>query len=154
MENYIIRYARKEDYKAVEVIMKQVQDLHINWRPDIYKQADVILPQDMFDEAVDEERFVVAEADEKVIGILCFVHRHIEFPHQVTRDILYVDSLAVDEDYRGKGVGHLLLDFVKCIAKEKNFDGIELQVNAKNSRAKQMYESYGFTEKSINMELK
>lgn len=37
--------------------------------------------------------------------------------------------------------------------KNDRYDGLELQVNAKNSAAKVMYESYGFTEKSINMEL-
>ena len=36
---------------------------------------------------------------------------------------------------------------------EKNLDGIELQVNAKNNAAYEMYKKYGFTEKSINMEL-
>lgn len=42
---------------------------------------------------------------------------------------------------------------VKEIKAEKNLDGIELQVNAKNKAAYEMYRSYGFTEKSINMEL-
>ena len=36
---------------------------------------------------------------------------------------------------------------------EKNMDGIELQVNARNGAAYEMYKRYGFTEKSINMEL-
>lgn len=36
---------------------------------------------------------------------------------------------------------------------EKNMDGIELQVNARNRAAYEMYKKYGFTEKSINMEL-
>lgn len=42
---------------------------------------------------------------------------------------------------------------VKEIKAEKNLDGIELQVNAKNKAAYEMYRSYGFTEKSIHMEL-
>lgn len=33
-------------------------------------------------------------------------------------------------------------------------DAIELQVNAENKAAKAMYEKYGFSDKSINMELK
>lgn len=36
---------------------------------------------------------------------------------------------------------------------EKNMDGIELQVNARNVTAYEMYKKCGFTEKSINMEL-
>jgi len=42
---------------------------------------------------------------------------------------------------------------VKEIKAKKNLDGIELQVNAKNKAAYEMYCNYGFTEKSINMEL-
>ena len=42
---------------------------------------------------------------------------------------------------------------VKKKKEKKNLDGIELQVNAKNKAAYEMYCNYGFTEKSINMEL-
>ena len=48
---------------------------------------------------------------------------------------------------------NLLFEKVKKIKKKKNLDGIELQVNAKNKAAYEMYCNYGFTEKSINMEL-
>ena len=44
-------------------------------------------------------------------------------------------------------------EMLKDLKKEKHFDGIELQVNAKNVAAYEMYKKYGFTEKSINMEL-
>ena len=36
---------------------------------------------------------------------------------------------------------------------EKNMDGIELQVNARNRAAYEMYKKHAFTEKSINTEL-
>lgn len=82
-----------------------------------------------------------------------FTYRHVGSDKQVKRDVLFIDAMAVDEAYRGKGIGHQMFDVVKQIAKEKQLDGIELQVNARNAKAKAMYESYGFTEKSINMEL-
>ena len=59
-----------------------------------------------------------------------------------------------DEAYRGKGIGHQFFDKVKQLKAEKGCDTIELQVNAKNKMAYEMYRNYGFTEKSINMELK
>ena len=46
-----------------------------------------------------------------------------------------------------------VFDFIKELKKAKNLDGIELQVNAKNYAAYEMYKKCGFTEKSINMEL-
>ena len=44
-------------------------------------------------------------------------------------------------------------DKLKEIKEAKKLDGIELQVNARNTMAYEMYKKYGFTEKSINMEL-
>lgn len=71
----------------------------------------------------------------------------------MTKDTIFIDVMAVEKNYRGRGIGHQLFDFVKALVEEKHLDGIELQVNARNVSAKKMYESYGFTEKSINMEL-
>lgn len=68
-------------------------------------------------------------------------------------ETFFVDSMAVDEKYRGKGIGHAFFDFLKKLKNQKGYDGIELQVNAENKAAYKMYLDYGFTEKSINMEL-
>lgn len=148
-----IRTAKVEDYNAVEAIMKQVHKLHVGWRPDVYKQQETILPLDEFKQAIQEQAFFVAEGEGKVVGILGLMYRHVETPVHVTKDIIFIDSMAVDEPYRKKGVGHAFFDFLKELKKEKGYDAIELQVNARNKGAYDMYRNYGFTEKSINMEL-
>lgn len=148
-----IRNARLDEYQTVEAIMKQVQQMHIDWRPDIYKYSETVLPVEVYRQAVNEGAFFVAEYDGNVAGILFIIFRHIEKPNQVTRDILFIDSMAVDEKYRGKGIGHAFFDFLKDLKQQKGYDGIELQVNAKNKAAYKIYSDYGFTNKSINMEL-
>jgi hypothetical protein len=40
--NCEIRKARWEDYESVIRIMNQVQKMHVEWRPDIYKMCDEI----------------------------------------------------------------------------------------------------------------
>ena len=67
--------------------------------------------------------------------------------------MIFVDDLAVQEEYRGHGIGTKLLTAVKEKVRAEQLDGLELQVNARNTAAKRMYEKFGFTEKSINMEL-
>ena len=148
-----IRNAKPDEYKAVEKIMKQVQQMHINWRPDIYKYNETVLPLEIYEQAVKDKTFFVAEYEEHVAGILFIMYRHIENPIQMTRNIIYIDSIAVDEKYRGKGIGHAFFDFLKDLKNQKGYDGIELHVNAKNEAAYKMYTDYGFTNKSINMEL-
>ncbi len=148
-----IRNAKPDEYHTVETIMKQVQKMHIDWRPDIYKYSGTVLPLEVYEQALKDEAFFVAECAGTVAGILFIVCRHIESPSQVTRDIIFVDSMAVDEKYRGKGIGHAFFDFLKDLKCQKGYDGIELQVNAQNTAARKFYSDYGFTDKSVNMEL-
>lgn len=42
---------------------------------------------------------------------------------------------------------------MKDKVKQEHLDGLELQVNSRNTAARKMYEKLGFTEKSINLEL-
>ena len=138
-----IRNAQPDEYQTIEIIMKQVQQMHIDWRPDIYKYNETVLSLEIYKQAVNERTFFVAEYDGNVAGILFIIYRHIENPNQVTRNIIFVDSMAVDEKYRGKGIGHAFFDFLKNLKNERGYDGIELQVNAKNKAAYKIYSDYG-----------
>ncbi len=151
--NCIIRKAKTDDYESVNAIMGQVQQMHIDWRPDIYKPIDPVITKESFEKTISDDTFYVADSDGKVVGILGLNFRHIETPYHVTRDVIFIDSMAVDANYRGQGIGHLFFEKMKELKKQKGLDGIELQVNAKNIAAYEMYKNYGFTEKSINMEL-
>lgn len=148
-----IRNAQPDDYETVEAIMRQVQQLHVGFRPDIYKYSETVLPPEVYAQAVADGTFFVAEYGGRAAGILFIIYRHIESANQVTRDVIFVDSMAVDEGFRGMGIGHAFFDFLRELKRQKGCDGIELQVNAKNSAARKMYADYGFTDKSINMEL-
>ena len=148
-----IRRAETADYDSVEAIMKEVQQLHVDWRPDIYKPAGTGYSRDYFERLVAEKRLMIAESDGAVAGLLSFMYRHIESDKQVTRDVIFVDDLAVKEEYRGRGIGTQLLNQMRGKVTVEHLDGLELQVNARNIAARKMYEKFGFTEKSINLEL-
>ncbi len=149
----LIRLAGTDDYPQIEAIMQQVQSLHVNLRPDIYKVVCTAIPEEELAKGIEQQSFYVAEADNKIVGILSFLHRSVRGAHQVAREVLFVDTMAVDAPYRGKGVGKAFLAFLKKIKEERGFDGTELQVNARNKAAYDIYRSWGFTEKSINLEL-
>ncbi len=151
--DFTVRKAEMKDYESVIKIMNQVQQMHVNWRPDIYKPNNSIIPIEIFAKLVEDDTFFVAEADGIVIGIMEIIFRHIETPVHITRDMIVIDSMAVDEKYRGMGIGHLFFEKAKQIKEKKHCDGIELVVNSKNKAAYEMYSKYGFTGKSINMEL-
>lgn len=147
-----IRLASKQDYDAVERIMKQVHRMHVDWRPDIYIDADPILPYDRYLSHLEEQQILTAELEGEVVGLLIYLVRHICGGPVKERDVLFVDSMAVEERYRGQGIGGRLFDALLQMCRERGYDGLELQVNARNAQARAMYEKYGFTEKSVNME--
>lgn len=148
-----IRLATTDDYQAVRAIMNQVQKLHVEYRPDIYRYNNDFYTEEYFEEKVKSGCCFVAECDHGIVGVMELQIRHIESPAHVTRDIIFIDTMAVEEQYRGQGIGHMFFEKVKEIKFSKKLDGIELQVNARNVAAYEMYKKYGFTEKSINMEL-
>ena len=149
----LIRKAAAADYDAVKRLMDEVQRLHEAWRPDIYRTGGDFFPRSYFEEKTAAGELYAAEWDGKVIGVMELSVRHIESPCHVTRNVLFIDSMAVAESQRGKGVGHRFFEEAKRLKAERKLDGIELQVNARNRVAYEMYRACGFTEKSINMEL-
>lgn len=148
-----IRLAEEKDYLQVEELMKQVHDMHVELCPNIYKPEKVVWTKEEFMTLVEKEEVLVAEEDDKVVGVLSYIFRMISGKVVVDRKVMFIESLAVDEKYRNRGIGRGLLDRAKEICKAKGCDSLELQVNAKNIRAWEIYKKYGFKEKSINMEL-
>ena len=56
----IIRPAETSDFDSVVHILNQVQALHVNWRPDIYKESKDFFSLDAFQDALDKGAFYVA----------------------------------------------------------------------------------------------
>lgn len=111
MERHQVRYASFADYNGVEEIMKQVQELHVNLRPDIYQSIDIVLHYEEFCKAVRERTLIVADKNGYVAGVLSYVHRHVESGKQVKRDVMFIDCIAVTEQPRGRGIVRKLLSF-------------------------------------------
>lgn len=151
--NASIRKAKAQDYQQVEQIMQQVHVLHADWRPDVYKHCSVVLSKERFFEHIKNEEIVVAEKEGAVIGVMIYLTRNISGGPLQERKVLFIDALAIEEKERGNGFGHQLLDYIVRLYKDLQYDGLELQVNAKNFPAIELYTKYGFTPKSINMEL-
>lgn len=60
-----------------------------------------------FAEILKGDLWYVAEIKGLVVGILELMVRHVESPSHVSKNILFISTMAVDEEYRGKGIGHM-----------------------------------------------
>ena len=59
-------------------------------------------------------------------------------------DELYIDSISVIEEFRGKGFGTEILNFTEDLARSQNFKQVSLYVSCKNNGALNLYEKRGF----------
>lgn len=68
--------------------------------------------------------------------------------HLILADIqkndFYLAAVAVDETFRGKGIGSFILKSALKIAKEKGCKRVVLDVDLKNEGALRLYERFGF----------
>ena len=73
-------------------------------------------------------------------------------PISKSRSSYFIDTIVVDEEYRGKGIGKTLYNFLKEHAIKNNIDAIDLNVWAFNEKAIKFYESLGMTVKNMKLE--
>jgi ribosomal protein S18 acetylase RimI-like enzyme len=151
-DKMVIRDGKAEDYNAVEKIAKQVQELHVEFRPDIYHSVETVIDEITYGEYITSRNIVVAEQKDVIVGFMISYIREITSPMLHKRRVLFIDSIAILDKYRRQGIGSKFLEYAKKYAVENELQAVELQVNARNKGAYESYVKNGFSEKSINME--
>ncbi|WP_434282700.1 ribosomal protein S18-alanine N-acetyltransferase [Clostridium botulinum] len=64
-------------------------------------------------------------------------------------DECHITNIAVHPNYRGLGIGNILMNEIIDICKEHNITGITLEVRESNTAAKNLYYKYGFKDSGI-----
>lgn len=59
---------------------------------------------------------------------------------------LYIHDVIIHKDFRGKGLGSILLEEVVLYSTDKKYCKITLEVRADNHAAQRLYQSLGFAE--------
>lgn len=145
----IIEIPRLEDFKKVNKLAKQVHELHVSWRPDLFLSVDEVISKECFEEMIQNKTIFVAKIKDEIVGYITFNIKEKNNPSMRYRKQLQVEAICVDEKNRGKGIGTTLLRKVKEFGKENNCTDIYLTVNKENENAIKVYEEFGFKVKSI-----
>ena len=53
-----IRTPQMQDYDRFSAIMDQVQQMHVDWRPDVYKPASPLITKELFGELLKGDSWV------------------------------------------------------------------------------------------------
>lgn len=87
---------------------------------------------------------IVAQVDTEIIGLLTYTSRpQLRF----CAESFEIDELVVANNYRGKGIGKMLLDYAKDIAIKRKAVRMVLTTNReRESYVRGFYSKYGFVE--------
>ena len=148
-----LRPAEKNDYPQLKKLMVQLQQHHVNLRPDVYKMSEDFFTEDTFDKLLAECTVLLA-VDEtgEIAGAVSYSIMDMKASIIHPFKSLWISDLVIEENHRRQGIGSMLMDKIKQIAKENNVDRIQLNVNVLNSGAIELYEKLGFTPEMIKME--
>ena len=151
----MIRFALEKDVSKIEDLLSQVDLVHHNGRPDIFKIGRKYSSNELKELLTDKNRPILVYIDEfdRVMGYcFCIIQEHIN--DSVLTDIktLYIDDLCVDEKLRGKYIGKELYEAAVNLAKERNCYNLTLNVWSCNPSAMKFYEKMGLLPQKITME--
>ncbi|MBQ8161656.1 MAG: GNAT family N-acetyltransferase [Clostridia bacterium] len=144
----VIRLAYEEDLQKVNVLRRQVNQLHVEGKPDVFKPGFPDKLRDYIQVIFrDPEQWIVIACEGEDVCGFAVLHHIVrpESPFMYERNFLDVDEFCVDSRWRRRGVGTQLMDFIRAFAREKNFHRIELNMWEFNQDALAFYEAAGFT---------
>ncbi len=153
---HTIRRAEKRDIPGIMKLLVQVDMVHHNGRPDLFKgPATKYNEEELATIIADDSHpiFVCVSENETVVGHTFCAKKQILGDAVLTEiRTLYIDDICVDEAARGQGVGRALYEYVKDFAKAEGFYNLTLNVWTCNPGAVKFYEAMGMKPQKIGME--
>ena len=150
----MLQLARPVDREQVEQIARQVHEMHVTWRPDIYEMPEELYTSERFARVIAERQLYVAKEQNVVLGYVLLKMRSYDWPGVVKRKVMLVDELGVREECRNKGIGTAIMDDVKVLAKAFGCTDLQLGVYPQNDAAVSFYQKNGLMIRSIDMQMK
>lgn len=150
----MLELATKSDREAVNTIAKQVHDLHVSWRPDIYESVEEQYTEARFAEAVQSRQLYVAKLAGEVAGFVLLKTCTYDWPGVVKRKVMMVDEFGVHEFCRGHGIGKAMMEDVHALARAYGCTDLQLRVYPQNDDAVAFYQKCGFEIQNIGMQKK
>ncbi len=150
-----IRRAKETDMDRLSELLLQVNLVHHNGRPDLFRVGRKYNKEQLKKILADDQTPILVAVDDRdcVLGYAFCVFKQLKQDNILT-DIktLYLDDLCVDENLRGQHIGRTLYDAVVKFAKEAGCYNVTLNVWTCNPAAVAFYESCGLKPQKIGME--
>jgi ribosomal protein S18 acetylase RimI-like enzyme len=150
-----VRVANIEDADAIECLTVEVQQLHREALPDIFKfPSDRLFSREKLATLLQDANstVAVAESNGEIVGHVCGVTMHRpENDFKKAEKYMYIQQIGVRNDVRRQGVGRALIAFIERKALASAVTGLQLDYWAFNTRAQSFFESCGFSASQVTM---
>ena len=150
-----VRRAEARDIPAILNLLVQVDMVHHNGRPDLFKvPATKYSAEELRAIIADEETpvFVCTDKRDRVLGHGFCIMQHSGGQLMVEHTTVYIDDICVDEKARGQGVGKALYEHILAFAREQGAYNVTLNVWSCNPGAMAFYEKLGLVPYKVGME--
>ena len=150
----MIELATANDRPHVERLAKQVHQMHVDWRPDLFLMPEELFPEERFSELVKNRELYVAKMGGAVVGYCLLKMRPSNDIGRVPRKVMVIDQLCVDEEFRNHGIGTQMVTEIRALARAFRCTDLQLGVYPQNDAAVSFYQKCGFMIRSIDMQCK
>lgn len=149
-----VRRAESKDTEQVLRLLRQVNRVHHDLRPDLFNLATKYTAEELRAIFTDEGKCVfVCEECGTVLGYIFTVqYDHSGDNMLVPIKELYIDDLCVDEAARGKGVATKLYKHAVAYARETGCHNVTLNVWEGNNSALAFYRKMGMKPQKTKLE--
>ena len=146
MQKYIITKATIENAVEIGKIAHQVALLHYQNAPDEFKKPTLKGQTEYIEKSIADKNALIlkAETDEKIVGYVIVYFNTLPKQYFHFEKRAFIGSIAVDENYRGQGIGTALLESAEKAAKEKKISVVEMDVYTFNKKADKLYNKLGY----------
>lgn len=141
----MIRKARPNDIPRLLALLRQVNRIHYEGRPDLFRPVEKYTPEELETLLQDPLAPILVHTDseDRAEGYAFCRFVVPESEMMVPERALYIDDLCVDASLRGKGIGRALYRAVTDLARAEGCSRITLNVWQCNPEAAAFYACLG-----------
>ena len=151
-----VRRAEERDIPAILALLVQVNLVHHNGRPDLFRGPTTKYTADELKAILADGQtpvFVCVDGADNVLGHgFCILQKPENARLLEEHLTLYIDDICVDEAARGRGVGRALYDHILDYARALGCYNVTLNVWSCNPGAMAFYEKLGMKPYKVGME--
>lgn len=138
-----IRDMESKDYPEIDRLMKELHELHVKGRPDLYTELEHPYSREEFEKIVSDPEIIAILAEEKSVVIGLCIGTLRKKSGMVEMKTMYIEDLIVDRNFRGKGVASQLYEEMEERGRNTGAKRLDLMVWEFNSDARRFYEKQG-----------